>query len=401
MRRLRVLALALAAVLLLAGCQRVPAVVSPSQPAAAGSLPPATLATSEMALVTTQSRLDTDFGQEVWNALNRFAGEGGSTSALYKTEENNTEAALSTLELAVKGGARLLVTMGTVPSQAAADVQAQYPQVSFVMLDAPAGAQVEENSVVVNFSAAQAGWWAGYVAAAEAKGSRQLGVIRSARRRSQLYTLGFLMGAEAASADLNWPQAGLDVYLMATDGLPLREIQAEIAELYAAGADPVFMAGDEMQQTALGVTRSVGGRLIGVDLPMSRWDFAMASIAYSPQSLVQKLLDAYKNNRFPGGSEVVGSVADGDITLQVEPANLKEASDSYLGRAKASFDSGMLALQLDARLAPNAAGVLPAMDTLRLPHLNVRMLGDELDGDEDQSAAESATASEDAPAAAP
>lgn len=159
-----------------------------------------------LALVSTQSRLDTAYGQAVWQAISRFGGENSLNSAVYKAEDGDSDAALSTLELAVTAGAKLVVSMGQTASSAchSASVQNLHPNISYIFLDIPHNLPTPQNAVSVFADPVSVGWLAGN--AAVLSGLSQLACLfpsnENPAQKNALYTIGFIMGAQDAAAKL-------------------------------------------------------------------------------------------------------------------------------------------------------------------------------------------------------
>ncbi|NLW79321.1 MAG: BMP family ABC transporter substrate-binding protein [Ruminococcaceae bacterium] len=361
-------------VLLLAACTGGPS-ASLSLPENSGmtsdaGVPPAS---ADIALITTEARYNDDFGQAVWSTITRFSGETGLAAASYKTEEDNPDACLATLELAVKGGAQMVIGMGESVSPAIATAQAQYPDVYFILLDAKEAPPLLDNGVSVVFSAGQAGWLAGYYAAREANG--RLGIVATDSHESQQYTLGFLMGAQASLAALEVAPEPLQVSLLVLDDAHYNKRRTYIDQLYEAGVQLMFAAAPELWQAALPTAQGMGYQLMGIGLPMAdTGDAGLASIEADPKNLVYNLLDAWANQNFPGGNEITGGVAAGDITVVTEPWRFKRMPQWLRKRGLESFDSGMLAISIATRLRPDANGNLPTPADLPLELLRVHLV---------------------------
>lgn len=381
------LSLMLACLLLLAGCSPSPSVSLPASVPSANSLPESSASGAEIALITTEERLASDFGQTVWTAISHFGGEKGITCGSYKTEADSPEAAQATLEMAVKGGAKLVITMDETVTTALAGQQARNVDVSFVFLDAAEPLALWGNAVSVVFSPEQAGWVAGYLAAGESEGT--LGLASTVHYTSQLYALGFLLGAETAMADRAEDAAEparLDIVLAEVEVSTIAAMRGQIEEIYADGADLIFAADEAITHATLTSAQQTGNTMMGVGLTLANaWDNALASVQQHPKSLLTTLLDAWVSGSFPGGNQINGNVADGDVVLQTEPFRFKRIPSRYVNQALQHFESGMLGLRLAYQLKPDNTGTLPAPGALELPHLTLRAPGDVQPGEESPS----------------
>lgn len=341
--------LAAALFVLLVGCS-----ANPGDPleSMAGAQSPADSMTAEapaagaqIALVSTGARLESSFGQTVWNTIARFAGENGSTSGQYKAEED-AGAALSTLELALRGGAELVFVMDETLSEAVAGSAALHPEVRFALLDAPADTQPASNVCVLGFSAIQAGWLAGYTAVYEEHSA--LGVVQGQDSRSAAWALGFVLGAEYAAEERQMEPFSLRLVwqnptLRSRDSIALLAAQVYESEVgLAFAAVPAAQ-----QQEAAEAARSQNGKLFGIDLELEHsGPQVLASLSFEPKVQVQKVLEAWQAGSLKTGAVLEGGVADGSILLEVEASRFENAGTWILAQAPLRFEDGTLAAQL-------------------------------------------------------
>ncbi|MDL2214043.1 BMP family ABC transporter substrate-binding protein [Clostridia bacterium OttesenSCG-928-O13] len=382
----RLLALVLA-VFLLVSCGTSPSLSADILNEDSSAAVEAPASGAEIALITTEARLDSAFGQSVWQAVSRFAGEAGYTPAVYRAEEEKN-AALSTLELAVKGGAQLVLTMDPSVTAAIAGVQAVHTTVDFILLDVAEDISPQRHSVCVRFSAEQAGWLAGYVATYQ--GFASLGLLNGISETSQLYTLGFLLGAEAAAARMavtSGDEAAATMVLLPGLGVspvdgpssassaPQEEpAMDEIDQLLQAEPQLVFCTEPDLEQAVLEKLSGTDSRLLGLPCAQSISGRVVASIAHEPKRMVQSLLEKWDNGRFPAGSELLGTVGDGDITVVSKSTVAQNEWDAAIAKGVGSFDDGELArhLQQAVTSGPDDTPPLPEELVPELTHIQVR-----------------------------
>lgn len=338
---------------------------------------------TEIALLTTDARLESPYGQGVWASIARFAGENGLSCGTYKTEPEDAGAALATLELAVRSGARLMACMDEVVSATVAGVLGQYDEVRFLLLDAPAGLGLQSNAAALRFSPLQAGFLAGYAATYEEPGL--LGVALGGDDESTRYALGFLMGAETAATERQMAPESLWVIWLEADGgalEPKEEGQAappqaeeadwaeQVALLYTRGVKLVFAADPGDQETVLAAARQAEGRMLGIGLDMAgSGPELLGSLKFEASRLLYGQLAAWLEGEFPGGREILGGVAEGAVALSVEPSRFENARAWILEQGPLRFEGGFLAAQLERRAAPHSDGRLPSPGEMSLPHL--------------------------------
>lgn len=322
---------------------------------------------AQLALIGTEERLADGFGQGVWSAISKFAGEAGLTSASYKTTAEDPDTILSTLDLAVKGDARLIVSVDAAVSRTVKGMAWKYPDVDFILLDAPNAvvSSLRGNTVLVDYSAAQSGWLAGYVALYEHPEGLRL--VENTSRLSQEYALGFLLGAQAAAEEKRLEPGSVQVTRLTLERTPDEdELAQQLEALFAEEGGPVFIAGngDAVQQAAVDAARKAGGTVIGVGLDPGASGAILAGITYDAKNLVADLLAAWSNGNFPGGKLYTGEVAGGSVLLNTTPFRFANVSETAVQRAAEKFADGSLARRLAQQLAPDEHGDLPTAEAL-------------------------------------
>jgi basic membrane protein A len=366
--------------LTLTACLGLPA--APSLPALSDALAgEAVNGGAEVALLTTPGRLEETFGQEVRAVLTRFAGENGLAFASYKTEEN-PGAAGSTLELAIKGGARLVVAMDATVSEAVTDNASLYPEVDFILMDGAYGRAAGGNTARLQFSAAQAGWLAGYVAMREQRGV--LGLVSLPEDISQQYALGFMLGADTAAREIGLePMEGCLLWAGPAEEAAGEETTGEetageawfkMADtLYAQGAGIVFCTFSAAQAEVLRAARADRGWMMGLELQPDTASFGvLAAVWHDPKPLLTRVLANWNEGRFPAGSQVTGGVAEGSVLLEYRPESFEQVGAGMLNRIPALFSDGELAAQLERLVKKSDDGAWPAPEQLGLSYIRVQ-----------------------------
>ena len=160
----------------------------------------------ELALITDVGTIDDkSFNQGSWEGLEKYAKEHDITYKYYKPAEKSDEACLNAIDLAVKGGAKVVATPGFLFEVPVYEAQTKYPDVSFIIIDAQpvkdGEAKLEDNVLSIFYAEEQAGYLAGYAAVTE--GYRNLGFMGGIAVPAVIrYGYGFVQGADAAAKDL-------------------------------------------------------------------------------------------------------------------------------------------------------------------------------------------------------
>ena len=174
-------------------------------------------ASTKLALITDVGTIDDkSFNQGSWEGLKKYADENDITCKYYKPSEKSDKACLTAIDLAVKGGAKVIVTPGFLFERPIFEAQTKYPDTKFVIIDAaPVEApkkapEIHDNVLSIFYAEEQAGYLAGYAAVEE--GYRQLGFMGGISVPAVIrFGYGFVQGADAAAKDLGLAQGDINI----------------------------------------------------------------------------------------------------------------------------------------------------------------------------------------------
>ena len=123
----------------------------------------------ELALVTDVGNIDDgSFNQGTWEGLIEFATANNKTYSYYRPSEDSDEARMETMKTAIENGAKVLVLPGYLFETALYEIQDQYPDVQFLLIDGePHSADystyvTSKNVRCILYKEEQAGYIAGY-----------------------------------------------------------------------------------------------------------------------------------------------------------------------------------------------------------------------------------------------
>ena len=205
MKKVLVVLLAAIMVLAMVGCG------SPAQPQKSDDAGAANGGDKyELALITDVGTIDDkSFNQGAWEGLEKYAKEHDISHKYYKPKEKSNDAYLESIKMAVDAGAKVIVTPGYLFEVPIYQAQAEYPDVTFVLLDGQPNDgnqddpkyETANNTVCILYAEEQAGFFAGYAAVRD--GFRKLGfqggmAVPAVKR----FGHGFVMGADAAAIEL-------------------------------------------------------------------------------------------------------------------------------------------------------------------------------------------------------
>lgn len=217
----------------------------------------------ELALVTDVGNIDDQsFNQSSYEGMVAFAEANNLTYAYYRPSEDSDEARLEQIHTAVDKGAKVVILPGYLFENAAAEAQATYPDVNFIVLDtAPAGGAAA-NTVAILYQEEQSGFFAGYAAVKD--GYTRLGYIGGMQVPAVIrFGYGFIQGAEVAAAEL-----GVEVelnYWYCDSFSPSDDIKSKAASWYTEGTEVIFACGGGIYLSIVAAAEEGNGKVIGVD----------------------------------------------------------------------------------------------------------------------------------------
>ena len=300
--------------------------------------PDASAEGAEIAMITDLGTIDDkSFNQGTWEGVQQYAEANGKTCKYYKPASGDEDAYLSAIDLAVKGGAKVVVTPGFLFEVPIFKAQTAYPDVTFILIDGNPndGAQpaatykTEKNAVGVVYAEEQPGFLAGYAAVKE--GYTKLGFLGGMAVPAVVrYGYGYLQGAEYAAKELGLADGSVTVNYHYTGGFEATpEAQTLAASWYQQGVEVIFGCGGSVGNSAMAAAATAGGKTIGVDVDQSgESDTVITSAMKNLSGAVDKLLGQFYDGTFPGGEALIYSAADGLVGLPMESSKFEKLTQA-------------------------------------------------------------------------
>ncbi|MDR3050694.1 MAG: BMP family ABC transporter substrate-binding protein [Oscillospiraceae bacterium] len=264
--------------------------------------------TYELALVTDLGTIDDrSFNQGSWEGLVKYAQENNITHKYYQPKEQSDDAYLDSIQLAVEGGAKLVVTPGYLFETPIYVAQDMYPDVNFVLVDGNphspdyADYRTEQNVVGIVYAEEESGFLAGYAIVKE--GYTKLGYMGGMAVPAVVrYGYGFVQGAEYAAKELGIPEIIINYHY--TGGfVATPEAQALAAAWYNDGIEVIFAAGGKVGNSVMAAAEAAQDKwVIGVDVDQGGESPRVITSAMKGlrESVYDAIADSYKGE-FPGG----------------------------------------------------------------------------------------------------
>jgi basic membrane protein A len=288
----------------------------------------------ELALITDLGTIDDkSFNQGSWEGLIQYARADNITNKYYQPPEQSDDAYLTTIDLAVRGGAKLIVTPGFLFEAPVFVAQDRYPNVHFVLVDGvPHSADYStfktgSNTVGILYAEDQAGFLAGYAAVKD--GYRRLGFMGGMAVPSVVrFGYGFVQGAEYAAQELGLSSGSVTVnyhYTGHFNATP--EVQTMAASWYNNGVEVIFAAGGAVGNSVMAAAEQTGKKVIGVDVDQGgESPTVITSAMKGLQPSVYSCISDFYAGRFPGGQALTFSAANNGVGLPMETSRFQTFS---------------------------------------------------------------------------
>jgi basic membrane protein A len=280
----------------------------------------------EIALITDKGNIDDkSFNQGSWEGVVAFAEKEKITHKYYKPEEASDAGYLEAIDLAVTGGAKVIVTPGFLFEVPIYQAQNKYPDVKFILLDgAPHDPDytdftIKENVASIMYAEEESGYLAGYAAVKD--GMTKLGFMGGmAVPAVQAFGYGFLQGAEDAAEEKGLADGSISVIYHYTGDFEENDTNKATAKtMYQEGTEVIFACGGSVGKSVMSAAAEAGKKVIGVDVDQ-RYDsetvITSATKGLAP-SVIQVLESIYKTNSWDtyGGKTTYFNAANNGVGL--------------------------------------------------------------------------------------
>ncbi|MFW6298078.1 MAG: BMP family lipoprotein [Bacillota bacterium] len=280
---------------------------------------------NEIALITDVGDIDDEsFNQGAWEGVEEYAEDNDITYDYYKPSEESDSSYINAIELAIDNGAEIVVTPGYLFERAVYEMQDEYPDVSFILLDAEpidedGNVEVADNTVSVFYEEQESGFLAGYAAVKD--GFTDLGFmggysVPAVIRFGVGYVAGAYYAAEEEDVSLSFPN---DRYTYLDSFDPSDEINNEAASWFSSDTEVIFSAAGGAGSSVMDAAEDEDAWMIGVDTDQSEnSDKVLTSATKALATSVQEMLGRYYDDDFPGGETIrLGADQDG-VSLPME-----------------------------------------------------------------------------------
>lgn len=317
----------------------------------------------ELALITDVGTIDDkSFNQGSWEGLVKYADEHGISCKYYKPTEKSDEACMTAIDLAIKGGAKLIVCPGFLFEVPVFNAQTKYPDVKFIILDgAPHNGDynnvIEDNVRSIFYAEEQAGFLAGYAAVTE--GNRKLGFMGGIAVPAVIrYGYGYIEGADYAAKELGLNKGDIEMkytYVGNFDASP--ENMAKASSWYNEGTEVIFACGGAVGNSVMKAAETAGKSVIGVDVDQySESSTVITSAMKNLGKSVYDAVDAFYAGTFEGGVSVTLDAKQDGIELPMEHSKFTVFNQEMYDTLYQGMIDGTIKVDKDD-VAADASGV--------------------------------------------
>ncbi len=304
----------------------------------------------EIALITDKGNIDDkSFNQGSWEGVVEFAKANKITHKYYKPEKYDDAGYLAAIDLAITGGAKVIVAPGFLFEVAVYEAQTKYPEAKFILLDGePHNPDYEymtnSNVAAVKYAEEESGYLAGYAAVKD--GYTKLGFMGGmAVPAVQAFGYGYLQGAEDAAKELGLADGTIKAtYHYTGDFAETDTNKATAKTMYQEGTEVIFGCGGSVGKSVMAAAQEAGKKVIGVDVDQ-RYDSetVITSATKGLGASVKQVLEAiYKNNSWDkfGGKTTYFEAKNNGVglpTVVIGDAKA-DAFDRFSSFKKADYD---------------------------------------------------------------
>lgn len=314
----------------------------------------------ELALVTDLGTIDDkSFNQGAWEGLKQYAEENKISYKYYQPTEKTTQSYSETIELAIEGGAKVVVCPGYLFEEAVYLEQDKFPEIKFILLDGePHNAdnsdrKTNDNVMPILFQEDEPGFLAGYAIVKE--GYTKIGFMGGmAVPAVKRYGYGFLQGAEFAANELGLDSVDV-IYHYTGDFSASPEAQTLATSWYNSGTEVIFGCGGGVGNSVMAAAEAAEGKVvIGVDVDQSYESESVITSALKRLSVsVYDGIKSVYDNSFKGGETTIFSAANDGIGLPMETSKFTTFTEDDYNAIYARLVEGEIAIDNDTTKEPS------------------------------------------------
>lgn len=290
----------------------------------------------KIAMITDTGDIDDgSFNQGTWEGIKDYAKENNVSHKYYKPRGETVPDYMAAIDLAVAGGAEIVITPGFYFEAPIYEAQTKYPDVSFVLLDGSpsdgTNSLVGENTLSIFFKEEQSGFLAGYATVKE--GFKKLGFMGGiAVPAVQRFGIGWIAGAYYAAledevADFEFNSAN---YQYLNSFGPSDTTKSLAASWYGAGVEVIHAAaGGAGSSVMAAASERTNKWVVGVDSDQANdSNTVLTSAVKAVGQAAYDALEAFYNDEFPGGETQDLGVSELGVELPMKTSRFETFTEA-------------------------------------------------------------------------
>lgn len=313
--------------------------------------------TYKIAMITDSGGIDDEsFNQGTWEGIIEFAEDNDVSFKYYKPLEVSDDAYLEAIDLAVEGGAEIIVTPGFLFESSIYAAQDLYPDVYFILIDGephdPTWTtwHTADNTLPILFNEHEAGFLAGYAAVYD--GYTELGFTGGMAVPAVVkFGVGFIAGVYYAADELGVTDDivfGDDTYHYFGDFGPSDNFKNLASSWYVAGTEIIFSAAGGAGASVMAAAADNNAMMIGVDIDQAdQSDTVLTSAMKQLGNAVQQGLQAWLDGDFVGGASVYKGAANDGVALPMETSRFDTFTSAQYAGIFADLADGTVEVPAD------------------------------------------------------
>ena len=284
-----------------------------------------------IAMITDTGDIDDgSFNQGTWEGIVEYATENNVSHQYYKPAGETTSDYMAAIDLAVAGGAEIIITPGFYFETPIFEAQSKYPDVKFVLIDGVPHAGdydvvIGDNTLSIFFTEHESAFLAGYALVKE--GFETLGFMGGiAVPAVQRFGVGFVAGAYYAAEEEgleNFVFSANDYTYLGSFG-PSAEFKTMAGAWFDRGVDAIHAAAGGAGLSVMSAAAERDNKwVVGVDSDQS-WDDTVITSALKGVGVAAKeALEEYFAGTFEGGRAITLDAAVGAVGLPMDTSRFE------------------------------------------------------------------------------
>lgn len=286
----------------------------------------------EIAMITDTGDIDDgSFNQGTWEGIVEYTKTSKVSRKYYKPAGEATADYLAAIDLAVSGGAKIVITPGFYFETPIFEAQTKYPDVKFVILDGKPhngdnNGVVANNTLSVYFKEEEAGFLTGYGVVKD--GFTKLGFMGGIPVPAvQRFGIGWVAGAYLAASELGLKDFSFNAAnftYLGTFG-PSDEYKTQAASWYSSGIEVIHAAAGGAGSSVMAAAQeSTNKWVVGVDSDQAKASQTVITSALKGVGAAAiEALEAFYADKFPGGQTWNLSAADNAVGAAIATGRFK------------------------------------------------------------------------------